>query len=112
MFATLSIDPLTPEQAVAQLYERLDCNTWLETIECFNDACAYCLRTDRKLEMEHIVAISRSGPDVAVNIVPSCHQCNCLKLNRPVFVMIEPMGYWTWEKTLYPTDWTKETHNG
>lgn len=52
---------------------------WALLKEKFDNCCAYCgVRTD-KLEMEHIIPISRGGAHVPDNIVPACRQCNATK---------------------------------
>lgn len=61
---------------------------WRQIVEYFNGACAYCLRTDRKLTKDHIWPISRGGAHVAENIVPSCLPCNMRKKDRLIFVML------------------------
>lgn len=46
--------------------------------ERFNGKCGYC-GCDIKLEKmqaDHIVALSRGGEDVALNLLPSCRSCN------------------------------------
>ncbi len=49
---------------------------WAEILETFGRACAYCLRTDRPLTRDHVVAISRGGLDEYENVVPACAPCN------------------------------------
>jgi 5-methylcytosine-specific restriction endonuclease McrA len=61
---------------------------WKETLEYFNYACAYCLRTDAPLEMDHVVPVSRGGEHVQENVVPACKSCNVSKLDRPVWAMV------------------------
>ena len=54
---------------------------WQEICEVFGHACAYCLRTDRKLTRDHVIPITRNGLDEPDNIVPACHSCNSRKHN-------------------------------
>lgn len=61
---------------------------WLQTLEVFNHACGYCLRTDLPLTMDHVEPISHGGPHTIENIVPACKSCNCSKNNRSIFVML------------------------
>lgn len=61
---------------------------WQQTLEVFNHACGYCLRTDLPLTIDHVEPISRGGPHTAENVVPACKPCNCSKNNRPIFVML------------------------
>jgi 5-methylcytosine-specific restriction endonuclease McrA len=60
---------------------------WVEIKETFGGACAYCLRTDAKLEKDHVIAITRGGPHTKDNVVPACRSCNSAKLDRPIFLM-------------------------
>lgn len=62
---------------------------WAEVIEQFQHACAYCLRTDVKLSMDHLIPVSRGGPHTQSNVVPACKSCNSRKKDRPIWVMFE-----------------------
>jgi 5-methylcytosine-specific restriction endonuclease McrA len=46
--------------------------------------CAYCDRTDRPLEVEHMIPVSRGGTDRLANLTLACHPCNQAKGNRTV----------------------------
>jgi 5-methylcytosine-specific restriction endonuclease McrA len=43
--------------------------------------CAYCLK-ECKLEMEHVIPVSRGGMTDITNIIPACHSCNSSKNDR------------------------------
>lgn len=60
---------------------------WLVILDVFGHCCAYCLRNDRPLTMDHIIALTCGGPHEADNIVPACRSCNSKKGNRPVLFM-------------------------
>jgi 5-methylcytosine-specific restriction endonuclease McrA len=60
---------------------------WLEILEYHDHRCAYCLEKCDKLELEHIVAVSRGGGTTKENVVPACRSCNARKCGRPVFMM-------------------------
>jgi 5-methylcytosine-specific restriction endonuclease McrA len=49
----------------------------------FNNCCAYCGSKDR-LEVDHVVALSRGGLDEPSNIIPACRSCNGSKNARPI----------------------------
>lgn len=51
----------------------------------FNHACAYCLRTDRKLTVDHMEPVSKGGDNARENIVPACLSCNSAKGDRSIF---------------------------
>ncbi len=61
---------------------------WRGIVESFNHACAYCLRMDRKLTMDHVTALSRGGIHEASNVVPACQSCNSSKRQRGILVML------------------------
>jgi 5-methylcytosine-specific restriction endonuclease McrA len=61
---------------------------WSETLAYFNHACAYCLRSDVPLTMDHIIPVSKGGPHTQGNVVPSCKSCNSRKGARLLFVML------------------------
>ncbi|TDE95087.1 HNH endonuclease [Occultella glacieicola] len=46
--------------------------------------CAYCGATDRPLQRDCILPISRGGRYTADNVVPACGPCNASKCNSEV----------------------------
>lgn len=46
--------------------------------------CAYCLATDRPLQRDCVMAISRGGRYTIDNVVPACAACNASKCNDEV----------------------------
>lgn len=66
----------------------LTASEWRETLRAFDRACAYCLRTDRKLTQDHMIPISRGGPHSQENVVPACGPCNSRKQHRSIFTML------------------------
>lgn len=42
-------------------------------------ACAYCGERDVKLEPDHVVPLSKGGPNTPANLLPACRACNCDK---------------------------------
>ncbi len=61
---------------------------WREILSTFNRACAYCLRNDVKLELEHVIPLSAGGLHEYANIVPACRSCNGRKYNRGPLMMV------------------------
>lgn len=61
---------------------------WQETLAYFSHACAYCLRTDVPLTIEHMTPVSRGGSHTASNIIPACKSCNCSKHARTVLEFV------------------------
>ena len=46
--------------------------------------CAYCGVTDRPLQKDCVLALSRGGRYTLLNIVPACGPCNASKCNAEV----------------------------
>ena len=46
--------------------------------------CAYCGATDRTLQRDCVLAISRGGRYTVDNVVPACRSCNTSKCNAEV----------------------------
>lgn len=61
---------------------------WNSILDYFNYSCAYCLRLDVELTMDHMVPVSRGGEHTKENIVPSCKSCNSTKGDRSIFTML------------------------
>lgn len=55
-----------------------------EVVERDGDACAYCGEAPERLEMDHIVPVSRGGETVAENLTPACGGCNRSKADKLV----------------------------
>ena len=58
---------------------------WQHAIEYFDNECAYCGSSDKKLNKEHIVPISKGGLSVPNNIIPACAQCNSSKWRHEMY---------------------------
>lgn len=61
---------------------------WFLILEVFGHRCAYCLRGDVKLTMDHVIPISKGGEHTSDNIIPACTSCNSKKNNRLIFTML------------------------
>jgi len=59
-----------------------DSEEWKAICESFNNRCARC-GEERPLEMDHVIPVSRGGPEEFDNIQPLCKSCNCQKSNKP-----------------------------
>lgn len=55
---------------------------WEEIKERYGHACAYCGKVMERLEMDHVIPLSKGGTHTAANVVPSCRTCNAKKGNR------------------------------
>lgn len=61
---------------------------WREQLEVFNRTCAYCLRDDVPMTLDHVIPVSRDGPHEIENAVPACRACNEKKHARGPLVML------------------------
>lgn len=59
---------------------------WQNSKLHFGNSCAYCGKSDIKLQMEHVVPTTSGGGFTKANIVPACFECNTSKATR---VMVE-----------------------
>mgnify|MGYP003402340636 CR=1 FL=1 len=49
---------------------------WIALLGKFNSRCFYCRKKFRKLEMDHVIPLSRGGEHSIRNVVPACRLCN------------------------------------
>lgn len=52
---------------------------WQEIKQNFGHACAYCGKVLERLEMDHVIPLSKGGTHTKENIVPACRKCNAKK---------------------------------
>jgi len=62
---------------------------WEEILEYFGHACAYCLRQNVSLTMDHVTPVSRGGGTTPDNIIPACRSHNSKKGDRGILRMVE-----------------------
>jgi 5-methylcytosine-specific restriction endonuclease McrA len=55
---------------------------WAEICKAHEYCCAYCGCKFEKLTRDHVIPVSRGGPDSCTNVVPACHACNSSKKDR------------------------------
>jgi len=55
---------------------------WNLILDRFGHRCAYCTDGGVRLEMDHLVPLTKGGRHVPKNIVPACKPCNSSKGNR------------------------------
>lgn len=60
---------------------------WADIKTKYKNRCVYC-GEKRKLEIDHIVPISKGGDHIKENVVPCCHSCNAKKGARPVLLQL------------------------
>jgi 5-methylcytosine-specific restriction endonuclease McrA len=61
----------------------LDAAQWSALVDAWG-GCAYCGATDRPLQKDCVMALSRGGRYTLDNIVPACRSCNASKCNDEV----------------------------
>lgn len=81
-----------PTKVLAQVHRRrsfiktgnVTKDEWESIKAKFGGKCAYCRQPFAKLEMDHVVPMTRGGLHVPENVVPACKPCNIRKGNRRV----------------------------
>lgn len=64
---------------------------WAACVEFHNGACAYCLRSNQKLTLDHVIPLAKGGAHDVSNIVPACESCNKSKgANGPIDLLLRP----------------------
>lgn len=58
---------------------------WLEILEIHDNRCAYCLRKTARLQLDHVIALTRGGEHSPNNVVPACRSCNASKKDKAMF---------------------------
>ena len=54
-----------------------------ETIKAtYNHCCAYCGKKQKRLTMDHVIPLVKSGHHTASNVVPACVRCNVQKHDK------------------------------
>lgn len=54
---------------------------WHKACGAFNFTCAYCGQ-ERKLTMDHVIAVNNGGTTDVTNIIPACQSCNSSKQDK------------------------------
>jgi len=55
---------------------------WEKLKRQYGYCCAYCGEKSEKLEMDHVIPITRMGRHAIANILPACRRCNISKFNK------------------------------
>lgn len=71
------------QRRMAQVEHDLSPEQWTALLESWG-GCAYCGATDRPLQRDCVLPISRGGRYTLGNIVPACGSCNASKCNDEV----------------------------
>lgn len=62
-----------------KLLSTLTPEEWLDTLEYFDNSCAYCGTSEADLHRDHVIPLSKGGFYVQSNLVPACKSCNSSK---------------------------------
>jgi 5-methylcytosine-specific restriction endonuclease McrA len=62
-------------------------NEWDQLKEEYFNRCVYCGKV-KKLELDHIIPISKGGAHEIINAVPACRTCNSRKNNNPLILFL------------------------
>ena len=79
----------------AGLPSTLTLTQWNDTLEQFNNRCAYC-GTDGKMQQEHCMPVILGGGYTQSNIVPACTSCNHKKGMRTAVEFIFSRSVLQW----------------
>jgi 5-methylcytosine-specific restriction endonuclease McrA len=71
------------KRRMARVEHDLSPEQWAALVEAW-DGCAYCAATDRPLQRDCVLALSRGGRYTLANIAPACGPCNASKCNKEV----------------------------
>lgn len=70
---------------------------WTNALEHFNFSCAYCSNSERELQMEHFIPLSKNGHFTPYNIIPACDKCNFSKKDADYFEWYTKQEYFNVE---------------
>ena len=71
------------QRRMARVEHDLTDEQWQALIEAWG-GCAYCGATDKPLQRDCVLALSRGGRYTVDNIAPACGSCNASKCNSEV----------------------------
>ena len=81
---------------------------WEETLEAFDNRCAYCGKKSKNLAKEHIVPVTKSGHFIKGNIIPACKSCNSSKGNRRMRFWYQKQEFFTIERYKKIVEWQED----
>ena len=55
---------------------------WMRTVDRYQGRCAYCGDPSDRLQMDHVMPLSRGGRHATGNVLPACKPCNNAKSSR------------------------------
>ena len=80
---------------------------WKETLEHFNNECAYCGGNKEALHQDHVIPLSKGGYYTRQNIIPSCQFCNSSKHARDLMDWYTTQPYFSEKRLDKILKWTE-----
>jgi hypothetical protein len=59
----------------------------LKLLKQTNNLCAYCGERPIRMNIDHVIPISKGGTGAIANLVASCYRCNMTKLDKGLSVL-------------------------
>jgi len=74
----------------AQVEHPLTSQEWQVVLKKYDYKCVYC-GSKKRIEMDHIVPLSKGGKHSIQNVLPACRSCNAEKNNKLPLKPIQPL---------------------
>lgn len=93
---------------IYKLKRTLTVNEWIDTLNYFDNKCAYCgmsndkslIQYNKNLAQEHIIPVNKGGAYIKENIIPACQSCNSSKSTKTLDEFFISKDYFTYVKYL------------
>lgn len=69
---------------------------WEAMLQAANGICSYC-GTEQRLQLDHVLPLSRGGRHTLTNVVPACADCNMVKNSKTVAEWLDPTARATFQ---------------
>jgi len=89
-----------------KLLSTLTPEEWLETLNHFDNSCAYCGTTEADLHRDHVLPLSKGGFYVQSNLVPACQKCNSSKHANDLNEWFRSQPFFTEQRLTKIIKWT------
>ncbi len=80
----------------------------------FQNSCAYCSSTNKKLTIDHFIALNVGGPEALNNLLPCCRSCNSSKGDRDAYQWYVQQSFYSkkrWQAILKVLGKTQATYS-
>jgi len=89
------------------LLATLTSDEWQETLEYFDNTCAYCGAKGETLQRDHALPLSKGGYYVQSNIIPACKSCNSSKHDRDMETWFKQQLFFSESRLNRILNWTR-----